>query len=140
MNLGRAGPFALILGIAVLAVMGWAGWSATERSLVMTPKDMSATAFADAAPGAPVHVVIEVASIDTGGQLRGRLLEEHGHEYRRTSVSVVAQLTADSAVLMGAAADIKPHAVLELSGRFAGHHLVRVARIVVLTGYVTLER
>lgn len=140
MRCGRGTVFAILLGIAALAAMAWAGWSAMQRSAAMTLTDTSATAFAGAAPGASADLIVEALRVGAGGELTGRLLEPHGSGYRRTAVYVTARLTAGSAVLMGTAADIKPRAVLELSGRFDDDHRVRVARVVVLTGYVTVER
>lgn len=111
-----------------------------QRSAAMTLTNTSATAYAGAVSGAPAELVIEALRVGADGQLTGRLLEKHGSGYRRTAVSVAARMTAASVVVMGAAADIKPRAVLELSGRFDDDHRVRVARVVVLTGYVTVER
>jgi hypothetical protein len=111
-----------------------------RRSAGMRSTDTSETAFVHAAAGTSVQSVIETLSISTGGELGGLLLRAHGDAYQRTSVPVNALLTADSAVVMGAAADIKPRAVLQISGRFDDRHRVRVARVVVLTGYVSIER
>lgn len=140
MNRGRSTQFALLLGVTFVAAMAWAGWDTTERAGGMTAKGMSGTAFANTAPGASMRIVIEVLGVGAGGHFRGRLLERRGGTYRSTPVSVAAQLTADSVVVMGAAADIKPRAVLQLSGQFDDRHRVHVARVVVLTGYVTVER
>lgn len=140
MNRGRSTQFALLLGAIFVAAMVWAGWDTVKRAGGMAPKGVSGTAFANSAPGASAQVVIEVLSVDNGGRLRGRLLEEHEGRYRSTSVPVAAQLTADSTVVMGASADIKPRAVLQLTGRFDDGHRIDIARAVVLTGYVTVER
>ncbi|MGH8198827.1 MAG: hypothetical protein ACREVO_00420 [Steroidobacteraceae bacterium] len=110
-----------------------------NRSGNMTRKSMSGTSFAKATPSASARLVMEVLSVGKSGQFSGRVLVEHGGRYRITPVPVEAQLTADSAVVMGGAADIKPRALLQLSGRFDDSHRVRVARAVVLTGYVTIE-
>jgi hypothetical protein len=117
MNRGRSALFALMLGIAVLALLGWAGWTAMQRAAGMTPKSMSGTSFADAAPGASAELIVEVLSIGADGQIEGRLLEREGGGYRRTSVPVTATLAADTAFAMGAATDVKPRAILQLSGR-----------------------
>jgi hypothetical protein len=137
---GRSILFTVTLGASVLAVIIWAGWSAMRRSAGMTPRDMSETAFLHAAPEASAQAVVEILSVGTGGELRGLLLRTHGGGYQPTSVAVTAQLTPGSAIVMGAAADIKPRAVLQLSGRFDDHHRLRVARVVVLTGYVSIEQ
>lgn len=139
MNRGRSAFLGLMLAVAVLASLGWAAWSAMQRAAGMTPKNMSGALFADAVPGAPAECIVEVSRVGADGELEGRLLDKDGRSYRRTSVPVVAQLTPHPAVVMGAAADIKPRAVLQLSGRFDNHHRVRVAQVVVLTGYVTVE-
>lgn len=140
MNRGRSVQFALLLGVIFITAMAWAGWDTMRRSGGMTPKGMGEKAFTNIAPGASLQLVIEVLSVDNGGQVRGRLLEEHAGRYRLTPIPVAAQLTADSAVAMGTAADIKPRAVLQLSGRFDDGHRIDVERAVVLTGYVTVDR
>ena len=140
MNRGRSIQFALLLAITFAAAMAWAGWDTMKRSGSMTPKGMRGTAFAKANPSASARLVMEVLSVGEGGQFTGRVLEEHEGRYRITPVPVEAKLTAFSAVLMGGAADIRPRAVLQLSGRFDDNHRVRIARAIVLTSYVTIER
>lgn len=141
MNRARSTQFALLLGVIFVTGMAWAGWDTMKRSGGMAPQGVDGTAFAaHGAPGASAKLIIEVLSVDNSGRLEGRLVEEHAGRYRLTPVPVMAQLAADSAVVMGAAADIKPRAVLQLSGRFDDGHRIRVARAVVLTGYVTVER
>lgn len=140
MNRGRSTQFALLLGVIFITAMTWAGWDTMKRSGGMAPKGMREPALANTAPGSSAQLVMEVLSVGNGGQVRGRLLERHKGRYRLTAVPVAAQLTAESAVLMGAAADIKPRAVLQLSGRFDDGHRIDVARAVVLTGYVKVER
>ena len=140
MNRGRSIQLALLLGITFIAAMAWAGWDTMKRSGGMAPKGMSGTAVAMANARASARLVIEVLSVGEGGQFSGRVLEEDGGHYRVTPVPVAAQLTAESTVIMGGAADIRPRAVLQLSGRFDDSHRVHVRRAVVLTGYVTIER
>jgi len=140
MSRGRSIQLALLLSATFIGVMLWAGWDTMKRSGAMTPRGMTGTAFAKAAASASARLVIEVLAVGADGTFSGRLLEEHGGNYRLTSVPVEGQLTADSAIVMGGTADIKPRAVLELSGRFDDRHRVRVARAVVLTSYVTVER
>ena len=140
MNRGRSIQLALLLGITFIAAMAWAGWDTMKRAGGMTPKGMSGTAVAKANASTSARLVIEVLSVGEGGQFSGRVLEEHEGRYRLTPVPVEAQLTADSAVVMGGVPDIKPRAVLQLAGRFDDSHRVRVTRAVVLTGYVTIER
>lgn len=140
MNRGRSIQFALLLGVIFITAMALAGWDTMKRSGGMAPKGMGGAAFANTAQGASARLLIEVLGVSNDGQLHGRLLEAHAGRYRLTSVPVTAQLSAASAVVMGAAADIKPRAVLQLSGRFDDGHRIEVARAVVLTGYVKVER
>lgn len=140
MNRARSIQLALLLGITFTAAMAWAGWDTMKRSEGMAPKGMRGTAFAKANASTSARLVIEVLSVGGGGQFNGRVVEEHSGHYRVTPVPIEAQLTADSVVVMGAVPDIKPRAVLQLSGPFDHNHRVRVARAVVLTGYVTIER
>lgn len=140
MNRRRSTQLAVLLSVAFIAAMAWAGWDTMKRASGMTPKGMNATAYAKAAPTASARLVIEVLSLGDAGRFSGRLLEERGGHYRLTPVSVEAELTPDSAFVMGGISDIKPSAVLQISGRFDDRHRVRVARAVVLTGYVTVGR
>ena len=140
MNRGRSTQFAVLLSVTFVAAMAWAGWDTMKRSSSMTPRAMSAVAYDTAAPSTSARLVMEVSTVSAGGRFGGRLLEELGGRYRLTSVPVEAQLAPGSSVVMGGAADIKPRAVLQLAGRFDESHRIRVARAVVLTGYVTVER
>jgi hypothetical protein len=137
MKHGRSIQLALLLGVTFVAVMLWAGWDTMAH---MTARGMSSAALAESTSSTPAQLVIEVLTVDTQGNFSGRLLEEDGGSYRLTSTQVDGRLTADSAIVMGGAADIKPRAVLQLSGRVDDRHRIRVARAVVLTGYVTVAR
>jgi hypothetical protein len=140
MNRGRSIQLAVLLGITFIGAMSWAGWDTMKRAGSMHPKGMNGTAAAKSNASTPAPLMIEVLSVGEGGLFSGRVLEEHEGHYRLTPVPVEAQLAANSAVMMGGTSDIKPRAVLQLSGRFDDSHRVHVARAVVLTGYVTVER
>lgn len=131
---------ALLLVVFFIAAMAWATWDTMKRPGSMSPRGAHGAVFANAAPGASAQLVIEVLSVGSNGQISGRLLEENGGRYRPTLVPVVAQLTTHTAVVMGTEADIKPRAVLDLSGRVDEHHGVSVARVIVLTNYVAVAR
>lgn len=140
MNRARSIQLALLLAITFFGAMAWAGWDTMQRSGNTRTNDTGGTAVAEADRGGSMRLVMEVLSVGGGGQFTGRVLRAHAGRYRITAVPVEAKLTADSAVVMGRAADIRPRAVLQLSGRLDDSHRVRVARAVVLTGYVTIER
>lgn len=140
MNRGRVTQLVLLLSVILVGATLWAGWDALKLFGGMAPKGLPRTAFANTAPGAAAQLVIQVLSIGKDGEITGRLLEGREERYRSTSVPVVGQLTAHAAVLMGTAADIKPHAVLDISGKLDAHHRISVERVIVLTGYVTVER
>ena len=140
MNRARSIQLAVLLGITFIGAMSWAGWDTMKRAGSMRPKGINGTATAKSNASTPAPLMIEVLSVGEGGLFSGRVLEEREGHYRLTPVPVEAQLAANTAVMMGGTSDIKPRAVLQLSGRFDDSHRVRVARAVVLTGYVTVER
>lgn len=140
MNRARSIQLAVLLGITFIGAMSWAGWDTMKRAGSMRPKGINGTAAAKSNASTPAPLMIEVLSVGEGGLFSGRVLEEREGHYRLTPVPVEAQLAANTAVMMGGTSDIKPRAVLQLSGRFDDSHRVRVARAVVLTGYVTVER
>lgn len=131
---------ALLLAVFFIAAMAWATWDTMKRSGAMALRGTHGAAIVITRARATAGLIIEVLSVGNDGQIKGRLLEEYGGSYRPTPVPVMAQLTTHTAIVMGTAADIKPRAVLDLSGRVDDHHHFSVARVIVLTDYVTVAR
>jgi len=107
---------------------------------MMQVSGLSATQFEAAALGEEVEFVLEVTDMPSGEQLIGRLLESSGEgDYRRTSGELTISLSSDARIMMGQSSDVAPGAILQVGGiKDDGDH-VTAARLVILTGYLTIR-
>jgi hypothetical protein len=98
--------------------------------------------FREAGPGAVVEVAFEIDAPSTSNVLAGPLLEEQSiGTFERTSQPVRVQVTANTPIILGTPADLHPGAIVQVRGTLNGDgtHLIVAQRIVVLTGYVTVQ-
>jgi len=68
------------------------------------------------------------------------MLEKQGEtHYTRTTKDVETTWDKHTAIVMGKADDIKPGAVVHVTGKLAADHSVEATQIVILTGYVQVQ-
>jgi hypothetical protein len=124
---------------ALAIVVGLAGWRVTGRMMSMDASAAGASQYEQYKPGDTAKVVIEVTEA-AAGSLTGKILErENETVYKRTGKLGRATFSASTKVLMGKPADIKPEAVLHITGTVGSDHILTARQVVVLTGYVRVE-
>src|SRR5215469_15177329 len=130
----------LILLLALLAVLSLAFvWRGVGRMLTMRTQAASSAEFEALRSEADAKVVIEITEAPQG-RVRGKLLERQDEtHYTRTGKEVEATWDKKTAIVMGKADDIKPGAVVHVTGKLAADHGVEARQIVILTGYVQVK-
>jgi hypothetical protein len=140
---GRSATLRGVLFFIVLAVVaGWAAWSVVVLGRQMRPADTPAVAFRALPSGQSAKAVVFLSRVDHG-KLSGTLLQpESDTVYRRPAeaTQVDAEMTPDTAVVMGVPQDIAPGAVVQLAGTLDGRHVLQTRQIVILTRDVRVER
>lgn len=128
--------------IMLAAVAAWAARSVLLRGRQMRPADTPAVAFRDIPSGRSAKAVVLLNRVDHG-KLSGTMLQRESETmYRRPAEPspVDAELTSETAVVMGTAQDIAPGAVVQVAGTMDSRHVLQTRQIVILTGYVRVER
>jgi hypothetical protein len=130
----------LILLLTLLAVLSLAFvWRGVGRMLTMRTQAASTAEFAALTNDADAKVVIEIAEA-AHGRVRGKLLERQDEtHYKRTTKDVEATWNKQTAIVMGKAEEVKPGAVVHVTGKVAPDHSVEARQIVILTGYVQVK-
>ena len=130
----------LIFLAVLLAVLSLAFvWRGVGRMLTMRTQAASIEEFAALTNEADAKVVIEINE-GPQGQVRGKLLEKQDERhYTRTTKDVEARWNKQTAIVMGKVDDIKPGAVVQVTGKVAADHSVDAKQIVILTGYVQVK-
>ena len=100
----------------------------------------TAAAFAQATPGSKEKIVVEIAEAAANGAVQGKVLQKKTEEiYVRTDIPVTLQTTSQTKFVMGKAADLRPGAVVHVTGTVRVDRGLDVEQIVILTGYVRVE-
>jgi hypothetical protein len=119
---------AIALPVFVLSRMG-----ATAQD------SLRSAGLASARPGQEVTAIVRLGDRDTDGTYVGILIEPTGDTYVASSTTLRVRFADDIELVMGGSDDIKPQAVLQLTGTLDGQTTVIARRAVVLTGYVTVQ-
>ncbi len=90
-------------------------------------------------PGEEAKSVLEVTTSATQ-ELRGTLLDKQTETFYKRS-DRVAQVTwdADTKIVMGKASDIRPGAVIHVSGTVVAGDKIKGQQIAILSGYVKVQ-
>ena len=107
---------------------------------MMDTASLSKTQFDGIAVGGQVEVVFEITSMPSDKLLVGNFLEPASDgAYRRTPDTLNITLATDTSIVMGQTSDVKPSAVIQIRGQRSDTHSLTAQRIVILTGYVTVQ-
>jgi hypothetical protein len=99
----------------------------------------SAASIASANKDAFIKAVIRLDGPIARGLFAAHVLETSaGSDYRVTSTAIRLFVQPDTSVVMGSARDVRAGAVLQAEGRFDATHVLRVKRVVILTGFVRI--
>jgi hypothetical protein len=128
----------LLTTLALLASL--AMWRTADQAMQMKSRAAGSAQFAALKPGEITKVVLEVTGKSSEGQFTGKLLEkkdETGYTYTATEISVA--FDGKTPVVMGKVSDVRPAAILHVTGSVAQNHTLQATQLVVLTGYVTVR-
>jgi hypothetical protein len=113
--------------------------SAPALAQMAPPVPMTPADYANVATGQPVELVVRVTSFRRTALAAELLSRETDTLYRATGKSVDLYFPADTPVVMGTAADVKPGAILYVDGVATSPGHADVKKAVALTGYVKVE-
>ena len=138
-RISRRGKWALLTLTSVIAAVIAAAvvLDVVRRAGQMRTATTSAAAVLQAPPGSLVKAVVRLEDVSESSACLAQLLEAlDGETYRATSTRVHVALTAETEVVMGSEADVRPGAVVQVAGTIDREHAIRVRQIVILTGYI----
>jgi hypothetical protein len=130
---------AALIGACLVVAAGAIGLDVMHRAGAMAPVATPAATLLSARPGAAYKAVLRIERRLAGG-FAADVLEGHDTHYRATGMTVRVELDGDVAVVMGTAADVKPGAVVQVSGTVTATHGLRARQLVMLTAYVQVAR
>jgi hypothetical protein len=126
--------------LAAAGVLGWAGMRVVSRAGAMTPEAMSATAFAAAPVGAHVAVMGLVEVVGNNRTTTLQILNRTASgAYLRSGARLSFVISERTRFVMGSPPDLRPGAIVELSGPMSGIGPMTPDRVVILTGFVRLQ-
>jgi hypothetical protein len=126
--------------LACVAVLGAISFDVYRRAGRMRAAITTAATVLAADPGARVQAVVRIEALNGQNTYSVELLEPgSGGDYRETSSQPRVRLAADVRIVMGDAADIKPGAVVQVSGVMDGTHTLEIHKVVILSGYVRVK-
>ncbi len=132
--------WALIVCIS-LGVAFPIGLNIYRRAGGMRATTTSAAAVLSARPGVHIKAVVRLEAAAGLNAYSAELLESSdGMVFHETPSQIRVALAGDSAVIMGGAADIHPGAVVQVSGAMDGAHTLHATQVVILGGYVRVNR
>ena len=131
--------FLLLLDVSA----DWAFRAVQAHAQQMKPAETPASAWAAMALGTETKAVVCVDQV-SGTKVQATILERQSDTvYRKSSAissGVAAILSPEASVAMGRAEDIVPGAILQLAGMLDDRHVLHARQVVILTGYVHLEK
>jgi len=134
---GKPGSILLLTILAALALVFV--WRGVAKIMGMQTHAATPVEFAQLKPEQEIKIVIEVNEASES-QIRGALLEKQDEtHYVRTQNALEARSGKDTKFVMGKQEDIRPGAILHITGKADTHRIVQAAQIVILTGYVQVK-
>lgn len=130
--------WAILLAIlaASSAVFVWRG---AEKAIRMQSGVTGESRLSSLRPQQTASMVVEVAEAPQG-ELRGHLLEKQDDTHcTRARDEVAIRWNPSTAILMGQAADVRPGAIIHVTGTVTKDRRVEARQIVILTGYVQVK-
>ena len=125
--------------VAGVSALGAIGFDIARRAGGMRPATTTVASALSAQPNARIKVVAKLENSVGLNAYSAELLESHdGSTYRVTPAHIRIALAADTSIVMGTAADLRPGAVVQASGAMDGTRTLHARQIVVLTGMVRI--
>ncbi len=130
----------ILAGLLVIGLLAAIIVPVLVSRTMIGPAPDSAQRVAGATSGEHITAVLEVTTVSTGGLLAGRVLERQSETlYQRTDHMLQIRWNADTPIVMGKPQDITTGAVFQVSGQLDAARILNADRIVILTGYVSIQ-
>jgi len=127
----------MLAALAGVALLGAIGFDVYRRAHAMRPATTAAATILAATPGERINAVVRIENSTAADVYTVVLLESRGGtDYAQTPNHMRVALGAGTAFIMGRAADIKPGAVVQVSGETDAAHTLHARKVVILSGYV----
>jgi hypothetical protein len=127
------------LVLSLLVIIAAIGFDVMRRAAKMQPAALSVAAVQQAQPGKKIKTVVRLVALTSPGVYAAKILEStDGSVYRETPAAISIAYGSDTAVVMGAAADIKAGAIVEATGPMEDAGTLRARQFVILSGFVRI--
>jgi hypothetical protein len=129
-----------LAALAGIALLGAIGFDVYRRAHAMRPVTVAAATILAATPGERINAMVRIENSTAADVYTAVLLESSGGaDYTETPTHMRIVLDAATAFIMGGAADIKPGAVVQVSGETDATHTLHARKVVILSGYVRVD-
>jgi len=126
-----------VLGLA--AILGAIGFDVARRAAKMQAVTSSVAALKQAQPGNEIKTVVRLVSLASPGLYAAKILESSdGRVYHESPAKIRIGYGSETAVVMGAAADIKEGAIVEAIGPMEDAGTLRATQLIILSGFVRI--
>ena len=128
----------LLIAVGVVAIV-FVLWNSVRRVGSMTAAAAGEQEFAQTNASEKTKTVIEIDSA-ADGTIKGKLLQKKSETlYARTDTSTVVHSNPQTKIVMGKDGDVRPGAVVHVTGVTGKDRSIAAEQIVVLTGYVKVQ-
>ena len=130
----------ILAGLLVIGLLAAIIVPVLVSRTMIGPAPDSVQRVAGATSGEHITAILEVTAVSTDGLLSGRVLERKSETlYQRTDHMLQIRWNADTPIVMGKPQDITTGAVFQVSGQLDAARILNADRIVILTGYVSIQ-
>jgi hypothetical protein len=110
------------------------------RTMMGSSAPTTSTQLAGAVPGSLVKVVCRVSSVSADNIITATFLTRNGDgSYSPTPKTLRVRWNPGQPVVMGSSQDVRPGAVLQVSGHVDDKGIIQSDQIVILTGAITVR-
>jgi uncharacterized protein DUF5666 len=128
---------ATLTGVVGLGGIAWIVGDVWMRAGMMRPAATPPAMVVAARDGEQVRAVVRLRAADGRSAYTVELLDKvDDTTYRKSATVVRVAIAAETSFVMGALADLKPGAIVQVSGTMDSGGVVQAKKIVILTGYV----
>ncbi|HLH08939.1 MAG TPA: hypothetical protein VKW78_16990 [Terriglobales bacterium] len=141
-DLRRAGRVWIALILTLLIAMIVVVLVAAQRDREMSSGAAASTSqqFSQTAPGTKTKVVVQVEKATGSATFSARLLEKQSERvYLRTSTPLTIRSDTSTKFVMGQPSDLRPTAVVHVTGTVGADRQLNAEQIAILTGYVEVR-
>lgn len=130
------GVFVLAVVLAILIPVYLLG----SRMMDAAQQTQTPQQLALASPGSLVKIAVEVTSLPSSTMIQAKVLQANGDgSYTHTNQTVQVQWNPGQGIVMGSSTDVKPGAVLQISGKMGENQVLTADQLVVLTNVARLK-